>query len=209
MDSFDAGYRNAAAFRVVFVCTANLARSPLAEALFRRHVGGLPVEVRSRGTTDVGVASGLLPEAVKAGDSVGVDLRRHRAQALAQGELLDADLVVGFEPFHVSAAVVVGEAESSRAFTLHELAGLLDGVDLPTATGLERARLALGTAHAKRALDNRLAVPSLADPAGRSQRAYLKLAREIDALTASLADQLFVAGARSRRRPRTLRRDRR
>jgi hypothetical protein len=41
-----------ASFEVVFVCTGNRFRSPLAAALFGRATAGLPVSVSSRGTLD-------------------------------------------------------------------------------------------------------------------------------------------------------------
>ena len=40
--------------QVVFVCTGNRFRSPLAAALFREATSGLPVDVRSMGTSVTG-----------------------------------------------------------------------------------------------------------------------------------------------------------
>jgi len=54
----------AAAFRIDFVCTGNRFRSPLAAELLRRAIGGLPVEVASVGTLDLGPLSAL-PEAME------------------------------------------------------------------------------------------------------------------------------------------------
>jgi protein-tyrosine-phosphatase len=47
-------------FRVAFVCTGNRFRSPLAAALFRSAAEGLPVEVASAGTLDLGGVGALI-----------------------------------------------------------------------------------------------------------------------------------------------------
>ena len=58
---------------VLFACTYNASRSPMAEALLR-HFHGLSVTVRS-----VGVFKGDLdPFAVAAMDEIGIDITRHR-----------------------------------------------------------------------------------------------------------------------------------
>ena len=66
--------------------------------------------VESRGTSDVGAAP-VLPEMLSAGAAFQLDLSKHRAVALGRGEFGDADLVLGFEQYHVAAAVVDGGAD--------------------------------------------------------------------------------------------------
>jgi protein-tyrosine phosphatase len=183
---------------VVFLCTGNRARSPLALELFRRHTLRSGIRLSSFGTDDLGPVPAL-PEAVAAGDLLGVDLTTHRARAIVTPCLGTADLVVGFEPFHVAFAIVEGGAAAERTFTLPELVGLLEGGSLPVElSGLDRARSCVAEAALRRAAAGRRPPPSLADPLGQPQRAFVRLAREIDVLTARLAEALLHAGVQDR-----------
>lgn len=182
---------------VVFLCTANQGRSPLAEQLLLRHVGGLPVRVRSRGLLSVGPAPAL-PEVANAAHELGVDLEAHRARALVPGELEDADLVIGFEPSHSAAAVVDGRADRDTVFTLAELAELLDR---HTADGRRdlRARLDAGIsfANGRRAGRDRFRAQTIEDPLGASPQTVARIAQEIASGVDRVASALFAAASSS------------
>ena len=62
--------------RVLILCTANSARSQMAEGLLR-HIAGDRFEVFSAGTKPVG----LNPNAVKAMAEVGIDIAKHRSKS--------------------------------------------------------------------------------------------------------------------------------
>ena len=111
------------AFEVVFVCSGNRFRSPLAEASLSQLTRGIPVRVTSVGTLDLGPKP-VLSEALTLGRSLGLDLSEHRARALSGGSLEEADLVIGFERAHVSMAVVEAGARPERTFTMPELVEL-------------------------------------------------------------------------------------
>ncbi len=75
----------------------------------------------------------------------------HRAVALGRGEFGGADLVLGFEQYHVAAAVVDGGAARSRTFTLPELVELASApADVTTLDVRERIALVTEAAHRRR-----------------------------------------------------------
>jgi protein-tyrosine phosphatase len=136
-----------------------------------------------------------LPEAVELAAAIGLDLSSHRARQLAEVELGDSDLVLGFEQIHVSAAVVDGQAAIGRTFTLPELVELLAALpDEPASPEpIERARERIERAHALRSGNRRnRAAPEIADPLGRPRAAQWRTADEIRALVSELATRLFA-----------------
>jgi protein-tyrosine-phosphatase len=178
-------------FEVVFICTANRARSPFAAALLRRHLAGLPVAVKSFGTIEEAGASAL-SAAVRAADAFGVDLTEHRARPLSPGALVTTDLAIGFEQFHVASAVVVGGARRSRTFLLTELSYALEDLGTTTPSDDPDVHELVARADVRRAARERLP-RSLADPVGSSDLRFLELYHEIDRLVSIIAVRLFGA----------------
>jgi protein-tyrosine phosphatase len=97
---------------VVFVCTGNTCRSPLAEALFKKLVterlGCGPDQLLARGYTilSAGLAASPgarpTPEAVAVARELGADLGGHIARPLTQDLIHQADLVVAMTQAHLS-----------------------------------------------------------------------------------------------------------
>jgi protein-tyrosine-phosphatase len=115
-------------FNILFVCTGNTCRSPLAEGIARD-------EVQKRGWKHVTVASAGI--AARAGDRAsqhavtvagrrGIDLGQHRSRPLTP-DLVDwADLVLAMGPSHLDGVWRLGGAE--KALTLGDFAsGAEDG----------------------------------------------------------------------------------
>ena len=122
---------------LLVVCTANIARSPLAAALLQVHVRarGLEDQVRiaSAGTrAREGYAAAQPSVAIAAG--WGVDLRRHRSQPVTDELLASSDLIVTMTEVHRDALGGRGAGVSERCFTLYELRRLLHGVDVAAAS---------------------------------------------------------------------------
>lgn len=97
-------------FRVVFVCTGNTCRSPLAEALARREIerrGWGGVEVVSAGVAaqpGAPVSGGSL----RAAEGVGLDLSGHRARLLDADLVDQADLVLTMGEHHAFRVMELG-----------------------------------------------------------------------------------------------------
>ena len=178
-------------FSVVFECTGNRFRSPLAAAFFQAAAQG-PVKVTSLGTLDLGDVEAL-PEAVELAREHGVDLTEHRASGLREIDLSASDLVIGFERKHVAAAVVDARARPDRTFTLPELVGLLRRVPaVAPGEPVVRARALVQAAHDLRPHDFRRApVPELADPLGLGHADQRAVAEQVRSLTGRLAALLF------------------
>lgn len=89
--------------RVLFVCTGNLCRSPLARALFARLAAeaGLPVEALSAGLY---ASPGARPpaEALAIAKEAGLDLTGHAAAPVSREVFEASDLVLVVERFQAS-----------------------------------------------------------------------------------------------------------
>ncbi len=90
--------------RVLLVCTGNLCRSPLAEALLRRlaRERGVSLETRSRGVEAL-EGEPPPPETIRAGRELGVDLEGHRGRRLRVEDLEWAQRVLVMEPWQKGA----------------------------------------------------------------------------------------------------------
>jgi protein-tyrosine-phosphatase len=108
--------------RILFVCTGNTCRSPLAEALARKLIverALTDVEVLSAGTSawDGAPAS---DGALLVGMERNLDLSQHRAQSLTRELVRDCELVLAMGPHHLERIEALGG--SGRSFLVTEYA---------------------------------------------------------------------------------------
>jgi protein-tyrosine phosphatase len=119
-------------FRVLFVCTGNVCRSPAAELLFARAAVGPDIASASAGTTGLTGRGVDKPTAYALGE-LGIDSSRHVAQRLTAGLTNAADLILTATTEHRSAVVQQTPLAFRRTFTLREFARL--GADLGPLSG--------------------------------------------------------------------------
>ena len=106
-------------YNLLFVCTGNTCRSPIAEAAARAELAARNwshVQVRSAG---VSAAAGhpASENAVSVLADEGIDLSAHRSAPLT-AELIDwADLILAMSPSHVFAVADMGAAEKTSLIT--------------------------------------------------------------------------------------------
>ena len=104
---------------ILFVCTGNICRTPLAVAIARDellHAGAMRIEVSSAGTFAID-GSGATSDARLVASEHGLSRADHRARQLTAELVEEADIVVGMERNHAEFARRLG-ARAPDATTL-------------------------------------------------------------------------------------------
>ena len=137
---------------ILFVCTGNICRSPMAAALFRKRLDEDPRRrdwrVLSAGTW----ASAGRPSTEHAIDEMasrGIDLRSHRSQSIDEDLMEEADLVLVMTQNHAEALSVSFPDHAHKVHLLSEMVG---------------------------------AIYDISDPYGGPRREYAQIAQELETL---------------------------
>jgi protein-tyrosine-phosphatase len=135
-------------YNLLFVCTGNTCRSPMAEVLARREIerrGWRNVSVRSAGVAAT-AGSPASEHATSVVGDLGLDLAEHRATQL-DGRLVEwADLILAMSPSHLLVVEELGGVH--KAALLGDFVAGTDGAGAPVSdpfgggTALYRSTLA-------------------------------------------------------------------
>jgi low molecular weight protein-tyrosine phosphatase len=122
------------AYRVTFVCTGNICRSPMAEAVFRKHAedAGLDVEVDSSGTGSWHEGDGADERTVATLRSHGYP-SAHRARQFQPAWFDRYDLILALDEGHLKALRrLAPDAESrEKVRLLREFDPAADDLEVP------------------------------------------------------------------------------
>ena len=187
---------NDRSFSLLFVCTANQCRSPLAEALALRQLErrGIDGRVGSAGVAaldDCPASDGTLIAARRE----RLDLSNHRSRAVTHELVASSTLILTMERNHVIDLVNDFGADLGRTFTLPELAEIsrlrtnrrADGTLSDWLTWVASKRAPIGVLHAP--------LLEIDDPTGRALRHYRTTIRRIDTGLSAIFDAVTgIAG---------------
>jgi RpiB/LacA/LacB family sugar-phosphate isomerase len=105
---------------ILFLCTGNVCRSPMAEGLFRHAVKGRgEFRIMSAG---LGAVDGELPthHSVQAMREIGIDISGQRSRALTAELVRSADLILGMTHSHTDTVALLYPKAAEKTFLLRE-----------------------------------------------------------------------------------------
>lgn len=119
---------------ILFVCTANQCRSPMAEAMMKDYIKrmDLPTNwvVQSAGTWAEN-GHPATPSGVKAMAHRGLDTSLHRSQSITKDLLSQFDLILTMESGHKEAIQIEFPEFSKKVFMLSEMSGPAINIEDP------------------------------------------------------------------------------
>jgi protein-tyrosine phosphatase len=164
-------------FHIVIVCTANICRSPMAEAMIRQALraygpDAAPITVESAGVYGH-EGSPIAPGSAAALNALGIEDDGHRGRLLTPAIVGAADLVLTMEEGH-RAAILAGSPEArDKTFVLREFARLAGGEAPPADAGVAaRARALVTAAGRRRTVLPWAGVDDVPDPYGGPGEGY-------------------------------------
>lgn len=150
--------------KILFVCTGNTCRSPMAEALFKDILADREdKEEFSVSSAGIYAFEGdpASPEAVEVmKNEFGIDISKHRAKVLNDIDIADAFIILTMTERHRKMIIDIYPHAGERVFTLKQYAEAEDGN------------------------------PNISDPFGWDIDVYKDCASEIDALLLDVVDKI-------------------
>ncbi|MGH8867955.1 MAG: low molecular weight phosphatase family protein [Actinomycetes bacterium] len=175
-------------FRILYVCTGNVCRSPAAERLtlawLAEHLGddARAFEVASAGTHGL-IGHAMDDDAARALEKHGGSPEGFTARVMEPYLVESSDLVVGLARAHRAAAARMAPAAMRRAFTLRELDRLAQATEAmpPGGSVTERARKFVDQAASLRGTLPRVSAEDddVADPIGRPPEVHIEVTDQI------------------------------
>jgi protein-tyrosine phosphatase len=185
--------------QVLFVCTANMCRSPMAAALFGRCCAD-PLFVRNEAVTvsSAGILSGGFEspaEVITAMAELNIDLSAHISRQISADMVARADMILGMARRHAREVVLLDASAWSRTFTLKEIVHRAERVgprvpEEPLAHWLDR----LHRGRQRTDLVGSSPDDDVPDPLGGSPDEFRATARQLAGLVERVAGLLWAPG---------------
>ena len=186
---------------ILFVCTANVCRSPTAELILRRRLaerGQHRLSIVSAGVSGMaGHSIDAVMGSMLAAD--GIDSTRFAARRLDEGDVAESDLILTATAEHRSQILQLAPRALSKTFTLLEFTRLAGHLKAgAVGDGTERLLWLRDAAAANRNLVLPLDVTQdIVDPYRRRGRHYRRVYQQINQTVDALADALVPGSPNS------------
>lgn len=120
---------------IIFVCTANMCRSPMAEYMLKARLPKGSVWTVSSAGTMAGDGMDGTPNSVETLKEVGLDMSSHRTRALTQDMIRDASVIVAMAQAHVDEILSLEPSAEEKVFLLRSFDPHADTRDVPDPVG--------------------------------------------------------------------------
>lgn len=177
-------------FDVLVVCTGNIARSPMGEALLRAHLAARGAEARVGSAGTLAWDGPATEPAARVMSERGLDVSGHRSRPLTHALVAGADLILAMTRSHVWGVHAFDAGAADRTFLVLELPRLGARIG-PRGRG-EAVRAWAARAVAERspgAVAGR-GDEEVADPYGEPVAVYEATAARLDGATCAIAELL-------------------
>jgi protein-tyrosine phosphatase len=177
------------ALHVLFVCTGNICRSPLAERLARtlgKQLGIPDFHTSSAGVRAV-IGQPMHPHSAATLQELGGDPEGFAARQLTPRIASDADLILGMAQEHRNAVLELAPARLNRTFTLGEASCLASRFDLQNICEMAEKRALLAA--------NELI--EVSDPIGKDRQFHAEIGAQIAELLAPVVELCRRTSARA------------
>ena len=183
---------------VLFVCTGNICRSPLAERLLHNQIRDLTsfITVASAGTMPL-LEGSIPPEILNYAATQNVIITDHHPRAISAGMIGNADLILTAERTHRSEVVSLVPRAANKTFTLNQFTRLAQAheelvdqgvITRPNISELAQLVREIADIRSMAPPPNDAGDDDIADPYLRSLAAYNQAGNSIAGATSIIAD---------------------